>query len=86
MQDQANSVCIICGKIRVFSRMWEGKENGKGTVITHVETKCPDVWCQKLVDEKFQAIRDHKAQIQERKQAAILEKANLKKIAANLTS
>lgn len=85
MQNQANSVCIICGKVRVFSRKWADKENGKGSVIMHEETKCPDPACQQLVDEKFQAIRDHKAQIEERRQAALLEKAALKK-AANLTS
>ncbi len=86
MQDHANSVCILCGRVRVFSRKWEDKENGRGTVITHEETKCPDAKCQKLVDEKFQAIRDHKAEIEERRQAAILEKAALKNKAANLTS
>lgn len=38
----AETVCIRCGKMRIFLRTWKDKAEGKGTMITHVETVCPD--------------------------------------------
>ncbi len=32
----------------------------KGPVITHEKTVCPDAECQKLVDRKFEEIREKK--------------------------
>ena len=58
MFKQAETVCIRCGKLRVFYRQWKGKHEGKGTVITHRESICPDAECQKIVNEKFAAIRE----------------------------
>lgn len=86
MQTQANTSCIRCGKIRVFSRKWKDKENGKGTVITHVETICPDKQCQKLVDAKFQEMKDRRTQAEERKKNLILERSAVKRLKQVLAS
>lgn len=84
MQNQTNSICIRCGKVRIFSRKWKDKENGKGAVVTHEETICPDLECQKIVDEKFQEMKDRRTQMEERKKTVILERSAAKIKAANL--
>ena len=86
MPTQANTVCIRCGKTRVFSRKWKDKENGKGAVITHVETICPDKECQKLVDAKFQEMKDRRTQAEERKKNLILERSAVKRLKQAMTS
>lgn len=86
MQAQANTSCIRCGKTRIFSRKWKDKENGKGTVITHVETICPDKQCQKLVDAKFQEMKDRRTQAEERKKNLILERSAVKRLKQALTT
>lgn len=74
-QKQSNTQCIRCGKLRVFSRKWKDRENNKGSQVTHVETVCPDSECQKLVDEKFQEMRDRRALAEERKKSVILSRS-----------
>jgi len=71
-QDQ--TFCIKCGNLRVFSRQWKDKFNGKGSVITHTESVCPDVECQKIVDAKFAELREHKVASEERRKSAALLK------------
>ena|SRR3989344_6806756 len=80
MLTQANTVCIRCGKDRIFSKRWKAKENGKGAVITYVETICPDKDCQTLVDAKFQEMKDRRTQAEERKKNLTLERSAAKKI------
>lgn len=41
--------CIRCGKERVFVRTW--KEKIDFSVITTRENTCPDIECQKIVDQ-----------------------------------
>lgn len=85
-QTQAFSVCIRCGKTRIFLRRWKDRgENGKGTVVTHEETRCPDLECQKIVDEKFQEMKDRRTQTEERKKAVILERSAAKKLKQSIT-
>ena len=85
-QAQAFSVCIRCGKTRIFLKRWKDRgENGKGTVVTHVETRCPDRQCQKIVDEKFQEMKDRRTQTEERKKAVILERSQAKKLKQAIT-
>ncbi|MEX2027981.1 MAG: hypothetical protein WD988_00595 [Candidatus Curtissbacteria bacterium] len=74
-QDASNSICIRCGKVRVFSKKWKEKENGKGSMVTHVETICPDAACQKVVDEKFKEIRDRRELAEERKRYIVLARS-----------
>ncbi|MDO8486977.1 MAG: hypothetical protein Q7S45_01630 [Candidatus Curtissbacteria bacterium] len=75
IQNQANSTCIRCGKIRIFSKKWKDKENGKGSMVTHEETICPDHECQKIVDEKFKEIRDRRELAEERKRYIVLARS-----------
>lgn len=56
----AETVCIRCGKVRVFSRRWKEKVDGKGSVVIHEETVCPDRVCQAIVDQKFAEMRDRR--------------------------
>ncbi len=51
------TVCIRCGKTRIFSRRWEEKTDRKGQVIIHEETVCPDPECQNIVDQHFADMR-----------------------------
>ncbi len=74
IQDQSTTNCIRCGKPRIFWRKWKDRENNKGSQILHVETVCPDKECQKLVDEKFQEMRDRRALAENRKKSVILAK------------
>lgn len=74
IQNQTNSICIRCGKVRIFSKKWKDKENGKGSMVTHEETICPDSECQKLVDEKFKEIRDRRELSEERKRYIVLSR------------
>ncbi len=74
MQSQTNSVCIRCGKVRVLLRRWEEKPNGRGSPIIHEETVCPDKECQKIVDEKFQKMRDLREASENRKKSITISK------------
>lgn len=74
------SVCIRCGKRRIFLKRWKDRgENGKGPIISHEESTCPDSECQKIVDENFQVMKDRRTQSEERKKAVILERSLAKK-------
>lgn len=84
---QTFSLCIRCGKTRIFLRTWKDRgETGKGPVVTHEETRCPDVECQKIVDEGFQAMKDRRTQSEERKKAVILERSQAKRLKQTLIS
>ncbi|MBI2594485.1 hypothetical protein HYW39_02185 [Candidatus Curtissbacteria bacterium] len=72
MSKQAETVCICCGKLRVFYRQWKGKHEGKGTIITHQESVCPDPECQKIVNEKFAAIRELREVAEEKRRNIVL--------------
>lgn len=86
-QARKYSVCIRCGKTRIFLKSWKDRgESGKGTVITHEETRCPDLECQKIVDEKFREMKDRRTQAEERKKAVILERSLNKKAKLLITS
>lgn len=75
LQKETTTVCIRCGKQRIFSKKWKDQENDRGSVVTHVETICPDAECQKVVDEKFQEMRDRRAMAEERKKTVILARS-----------
>lgn len=85
-QDQIFSECIRCGKTRILLKRWKDHgENGRGTMIAHEETICPDMECQKIVDEKFQEMRDRRTKTEERKKAFILERSAAKKAKLPIT-
>ncbi len=54
------SICIHCGKPRIVSRSWIEQVETLGgiSVITHTETVCADLDCQKIVDKE---LKDQKA-------------------------
>jgi len=74
MQVLADSVCIRCGKTRIYSKKWKDKTDGRGTEVTHVEAVCPDAECQKIVDEKFAAMREKREMAEDRKKSVNLAK------------
>lgn len=81
------SVCIRCGKTRIFLKKWKDRgERGKGTMIFHEESVCPDKECQKILDLKFQEMRDRRTQAEERKKAVILERSLNKKAKTPITT
>lgn len=72
MAEIGQTVCINCGRLRIFSRTWKEKVEGKGSVVTHTESVCPDAECQKVVDARF-------AEIREKKEASEEKRKNVKK-------
>ena len=72
LQDQ--TFCILCGNLRVFSKRWKDKLDGRGNVITHTESVCPDKECQKKVDQKFTEIRERREASEEKRKGLILAK------------
>ncbi|MBI3282794.1 hypothetical protein HYZ70_01825 [Candidatus Curtissbacteria bacterium] len=58
--DSSATPCIRCGKIRIFSRKWVEKVDGKGAIVTHEEYVCLDQECQKIVDAKFEEMRNRR--------------------------
>lgn len=53
------NLCTRCGKERIDSKTWEEEITSffGATTITHTETVCPDPECQKIVEEKMDALR-----------------------------
>ncbi len=76
---QANSICIRCGQVRIFYRKWKDRENGKGSIIIHEQTVCPDAVCQKLVDEKFKEILDRRVLSEDRRKSIIISRTGRSK-------
>ncbi|MCR4324967.1 MAG: hypothetical protein NUV69_04755 [Candidatus Curtissbacteria bacterium] len=77
MQKQEFTECIRCGKIRIFQKKWKDRgENGKGTLMTYEQSVCPDQECQKIVDAKFQEMRDRRELMENRKKSVVLAKKN----------
>jgi hypothetical protein len=68
------TVCIRCGKTRIFAKKWSEKTD-KGQIITHEVTVCPDIECQKAVDKHFADIREKKMNMINAKAAAALASA-----------
>ena len=73
LEDQGDNfmsatLCIKCGRERILSKKWTQKAGGKGTAITYELYVCPDSECQKLVDQKFEDMRQRKLGFQNKKQ------------------
>ncbi len=86
------NLCTRCGKERIESKSWEEEITAffGSTTITHTEMVCPDAECQKIVEEKMDALRqkteDMRIEKEKRKTAAsasmALQKVKNAKIAA----
>jgi hypothetical protein len=46
-----NTPCIRCGKTRIVAKSWN--EHIGNSLVTYVNTVCPDPECQKIVDEQL---------------------------------
>ncbi len=87
------NLCTRCGKERIDSKTWEEEITAffGSTTIVHTETVCPDAECQKIVEEKMDALRqkteDMRVEKEKRKTAAsasmALQKVKNAKIAAD---
>lgn len=61
------TVCIRCGKVRILFKKWTEKMDGRGSAITSEIYVCPDAECQKIVDEKFEQMRQRRLDSENRK-------------------
>lgn len=70
------NLCTRCGKERIESKSWEEEATAffGSTTIVHTEMVCPDAECQKIVEEKMDALRqrteDMRVEKEKRKTAA----------------
>ncbi|MEK7580757.1 MAG: hypothetical protein AAB512_00595 [Patescibacteria group bacterium] len=71
----SSTPCIRCGKDRVLAKTWKEKANDRGNVITYETYVCPDSECQKVVDQKFEDMRQKKIAHEAKKQVAAAAKA-----------
>jgi len=60
--------------VRVLLRQWKAKHEGKGTMVTHEESVCPDDACQEIVNQKFAAIRQLRESTEERRRNLVRRK------------
>lgn len=66
MDKKFSNPCTRCGKERIDGKTWKEEVStffGSSTV-THTETVCPDPECQKIVEEKIAAQRQHTLNLQ----------------------
>lgn len=66
--------CIRCGKPRIFSRRWKERVDGKGQILFHEEYVCPDHECQKIVDAKFEEMRNRRLGLENKSNIKITTK------------
>ena len=59
MQSVQVSVCIRCGKERVFQKTWKVKT--ENSVLTYTRSICSDAACQKIVDKELTALKEKRA-------------------------
>lgn len=59
------TVCIRCGKVRIFKKKWK-EVLEKGPSIIHTETVCPDAECQKIVEANFALMREKRLNMEQR--------------------
>lgn len=82
MQTAINiNLCSRCRKQRIVVRTW--KEVLVNSTITHTETVCPDLDCQKVVDAQNDAT--HAKRVSSEENRAKTEEARKLKIRQNLT-
>ena len=77
--EQDQTVCILCGNVRVFSRQWKNKVDGKGSIVTYTENVCADVECQQKVDEKFAEMRERRQIAHDRRKSIVIARRTKQK-------
>lgn len=63
MQKSQISLCIRCGRERIFKKTW--KEYLGTSLLTYTRTVCADAACQKIVDKQI-ALQKEKRQLRMR--------------------
>lgn len=80
MQKSDNTICIRCGKQRIFSKTWD--EHVGTSLVTVTLNVCPDPECQKAVENELKKKKDHLNDIQakslKRKEENRRNKRNIK--------
>lgn len=66
--------CSRCGTPRVFKRRWKERIDGKGEIVTHEQYVCPDRECQKIVDAKFEEMRNRRLGLENKSNIKITTK------------
>lgn len=70
MQTKTLNPCTRCGKERIEGKKWKEEIStffGTSTII-HTETVCPDPECQKIVEEKLEALKQKSDELKLEKQ------------------
>lgn len=70
-----NNPCIRCGMQRIDGKSWKGKIGI--SIITHIQTICPDPKCQKIVDQAIADRKEKSELLNQKKIAAKLEREKL---------
>lgn len=74
MDIKSETVCIRCGKKRIFLKKWSEKVDGKGTLLTYTQTICPDKECQEIVDAKFTEMRERREMSEEKRKHNLINR------------
>lgn len=53
------TLCIRCGKARILAKKWKEKSE-RGQTVFFEQSVCPDAECQKIVDAKFDEMRERR--------------------------
>jgi len=64
-----SNVCPRCGKERVFLKKW--KEKVGYSVVVTTETTCPDIKCQKIVNQNNEKQRAKQNFVRQKRQASL---------------
>lgn len=71
---QDKIICIHCGSLRIISRVWKEKVDGRGSVVTHTESVCTNDECQRTTDERFREMRERRKLAEEKRKSIVLAK------------
>jgi len=69
MATTSTTICVRCGKQRIFLSV--SKEKNGTSVVTITETTCPDLDCQKKVDQMLNS------EYEKRQQSIVLKKERI---------
>ncbi|MDO8270218.1 MAG: hypothetical protein Q7T54_06135 [Candidatus Levybacteria bacterium] len=70
MSSKVINPCTRCGKERIEGKKWKEEVAtffGTSTII-HTDTVCPDKECQKIVEEKLEALKQKSDELKQEKQ------------------
>lgn len=70
MSSKAINPCTRCGKERIEGKKWKEEVAtffGTSTIV-HTDTVCPDKECQKIVEEKLEALKQKSDELKQEKQ------------------